>query len=60
MLRWLAIFLSVAVLAAVFGIGGITGDAVQVTRTLLVVFLVVIVGLLLRVASRRAETPPEA
>ncbi len=60
MLRWLAIFLLVAVLAATFGYGAIATDAVGVARVLFVVFLAVDVALLLRFLGRRQEIPPGA
>ena len=40
MLRWAAIFLVVAIAAAVFGFGGIAGDAAWMAKVLLIVFLV--------------------
>ena len=41
MLRWAIIFLIVAIIAAVFGFGGIAGEAAWIAKLLFVVFLVV-------------------
>ena len=41
MLRWAAIFLVVAIVAAVFGFGGIAGDAAWMAKVILVVALVI-------------------
>jgi uncharacterized membrane protein YtjA (UPF0391 family) len=43
MLKWALIFLVVAILAAVFGFGGIAGDAAWIAKILLVVFLILAV-----------------
>ena len=43
MLRWALIFLVVAVLAAVFGFGGIAGESAWIAKILLVVFLILAV-----------------
>jgi len=40
MLRWAIIFLVIAILAAVFGFGGIAGEAAWIAKILLVVFLI--------------------
>ena len=40
MLRWALIFLVVAIIAAVFGFGGIAGEAAWIGKVLLVVFLI--------------------
>jgi uncharacterized membrane protein YtjA (UPF0391 family) len=40
MLRYALIFLVVAIIAAVFGFGGIAGDAAWIAKILLVVFLI--------------------
>jgi uncharacterized membrane protein YtjA (UPF0391 family) len=40
MLRWAAIFLVIALVAAVFGFGGIASDAAGIAKILFVVFLV--------------------
>ena len=44
MLRWAIIFLVVAILAAVFGFGGIAGEAAWIAKILLIVFLILAVG----------------
>ena len=41
MLRWAVIFLVVALVAAVFGFGGIAGDAAWMAKILFVAFLIV-------------------
>ena len=43
MLRWAVIFLVVALLAAVFGFGGIAGAATEIARVLFFLFLVLFV-----------------
>lgn len=43
MLRWSLLFLVVAVVAALFGFGGVEGTAMYAARTLFFVFLVVFV-----------------
>ncbi len=43
MLRWAILFLVVAVIAAVFGFGGIAAAATDIARLLFVVFLVLFV-----------------
>ncbi len=40
MLRWALIFFVVAIVAAIFGFGGIAGDAAWIGKILLVVFLI--------------------
>jgi uncharacterized membrane protein YtjA (UPF0391 family) len=47
MLRWAIIFFVVALAAAVFGFGGIAGDAAWIGKILLVVFLILAVMSLL-------------
>ena len=47
MLRWALIFFVVALVAAIFGFGGIAGDAAWIGRILLFVFLVLAVVSLL-------------
>jgi uncharacterized membrane protein YtjA (UPF0391 family) len=54
MLHWAVVFLVVALLAAVFGFGGIAGTAAGIAKVLFFLFLVLfIVSLLLG----RARTP---
>lgn len=43
MLRWILIFLVVAIAAAVFGFTGIAGAATEIARTLFFIFLVLLV-----------------
>ncbi|MGO9446363.1 MAG: DUF1328 domain-containing protein [Thiobacillaceae bacterium] len=41
MLKWAAIFFVIALVAAVFGFGGIAAGAVEIARVLFFVFLIV-------------------
>lgn len=43
MLRWALIFFVIAIVAAVFGFGGLAGDAAWIGKILLLVFLVLAV-----------------
>lgn len=43
MLRWAIVFFVVALLAAVFGFGGVAGDAAWIGKILLFVFLILAV-----------------
>lgn len=43
MLRWVIIFLVVALIAAVFGFGGIVAGAVSIAKILFFIFLVLFV-----------------
>lgn len=43
MLRWALIFFVVAIVAAIFGFGGVAGDAAWIGKILLFVFLVLAV-----------------
>ena len=53
MLRWALIFLVVALVAAVFGFGGIAGDAEWIAKILFFIFLVVaVVSLVMGRGSR--------
>jgi uncharacterized membrane protein YtjA (UPF0391 family) len=54
MLRWAVVFLIVALVAAVFGFGGIAGEAAWIAKILLFVFLVLFVVSL--VLGRRGST----
>jgi len=47
MLRWAAIFLVIAIIAAIFGFGGIAGTAVGVAKTLFFIFIAICVVLFL-------------
>jgi uncharacterized membrane protein YtjA (UPF0391 family) len=47
MLRWALLFLVVAIIAALFGFGGVAGISVDIARILFFVFLVLFVVSLL-------------
>jgi uncharacterized membrane protein YtjA (UPF0391 family) len=47
MLRWALIFLVVALIAAVFGFGGIAADAAWIAKILFFVFIVLFVASLI-------------
>lgn len=55
MLRWAILFLIVAIIAAVFGFGGIAAAATDIARLLFVVFLVLFVITLF--IGRRSTAP---
>jgi uncharacterized membrane protein YtjA (UPF0391 family) len=55
MLSWALMFFIVAIIAAVFGFGGIAGEAAWIGKVLLVVFL--ILAIISVVAGRRAPSP---
>ena len=55
MLRWALIFLVVALIAAVFGFGGVAADSAWIAKILFFLFLVLFVISLLTGAIR---TPP--
>jgi uncharacterized membrane protein YtjA (UPF0391 family) len=55
MLRWAILFLIVAIIAGVFGFGGIAAAATDVARLLFVVFLALFVIAL--VLGRRGPSP---
>ena len=52
MLRWVVIFLIVAIVAAIFGFGGIAGAAVSIAKTIffiaIVLFLISMVAHMMR------------
>jgi uncharacterized membrane protein YtjA (UPF0391 family) len=55
MLRWALIFFVVAIVAAIFGFGGVAGEAAWIGKILLVVFVVLaIISLLM---GRRTTVP---
>jgi uncharacterized membrane protein YtjA (UPF0391 family) len=55
MLYWAAVFLVIALIAAVFGFGGIAGAAIGVAKILFIVFLALfIISLLLGIGGRRS------
>ena len=43
MLRWALVFFVVAILAAVFGFGGIAGESAWIAKILLIVFVILAV-----------------
>jgi len=53
MLRWAILFLVVALIAALFGFGGIAAGATEIARILFFVFLVLFIVSLLTGAVRR-------
>jgi uncharacterized membrane protein YtjA (UPF0391 family) len=59
MLRWAAGFFIIAIIAAVFGFGGIASDASAIARVLFFVFLVVFLFSLIwgLLTGRRAGPP---
>ncbi len=54
MLRWTVIFLVVALIAAVFGFGGIAAASAGIARILFYIFLILFVASLLGGLIRRA------
>lgn len=57
MLRWALIFFIVAIIAAVFGFGGIAAGATDIARILFFIFLIVfLVSLIMGLA--RGKSPP--
>jgi uncharacterized membrane protein YtjA (UPF0391 family) len=57
MLYWAAMFLVIALVAALFGFGGIAASAVRGARILFFVFLVLFVASLLFGGLRRGPAP---
>jgi uncharacterized membrane protein YtjA (UPF0391 family) len=55
MLRWALLFFVIAIIAAVFGFGGVAGDAAWIGKILLVVFL--ILAIVSVVMGRRTVVP---
>ncbi len=53
MLRWAAIFFVIALIAAVFGFGGIAAGAVDIAKILFFIFLVIFVITLVAGLFRR-------
>ena len=53
MLYWAAVFLIVAIVAAVFGFGGIAAGASTIAKVLFFVFLVVFLAALISGLARR-------
>jgi uncharacterized membrane protein YtjA (UPF0391 family) len=58
MLRWAIIFLVIALIAAVFGFGGIAGEAAWMARILFFVFLVLMVVSFVFGGLRGRGVPP--
>lgn len=59
MLRWAVVFFIVAIIAAIFGFGGIAAGATDIARVLFFLFLVVfLVSLLWGLATGRRTLPP--
>ncbi|WP_422927576.1 DUF1328 domain-containing protein [Singulisphaera sp. PoT] len=56
MLRWAVMFAILAIVAAVFGFGGISNDFAFFAKILLFVFLILFVVSML--AGRRGTSPP--
>jgi uncharacterized membrane protein YtjA (UPF0391 family) len=56
MLRWAVVFLIVAIVAAVFGFGGIAATATDIARILFFVFLVLFVVALIFGRGRPRST----
>jgi len=60
MLRWAAAFLVIAIIAAIFGYGGIAAGSVEIARILFFFFLVAFVASLIwaLVTGRKGGLPP--
>lgn len=58
MWHWAAVFLGVAVVAAIFGFGGDSGSAAGIAQVFFVVFLVVFVITLVRGMMDRRRSAP--
>ena len=57
MLNWALAFLVVAIIAAIFGFGGIAASAVEIAKIIFVVFLVLFLVAAL-MGALRGRTPP--
>ena len=56
MLNWAVVFLVIALIAALFGFGGIAGTAVGIAKLLFFIFLAVfVVSLIMGLAQRRTR-----
>jgi uncharacterized membrane protein YtjA (UPF0391 family) len=54
MLRWALIFLVIAIIAAIFGFGGVAGTAVGIAKILFYVFIAIfVISLLFGLLSSR-------
>lgn len=59
MLRWAITFLIIAIIAAIFGFGGIAATATGIAQILFYIFLVLfLVALLFGLLGGRTPTPP--
>ena len=59
MLRWAITFLIIAIIAAIFGFGGIAATATGIAQILFYIFIVLfLVTLLFRLVSGRNPPPP--
>lgn len=60
MLRWAAVFFVIAIIAAVFGFGGVASGSAEIARVLFFLFLVVFIVSLIwgLVSGRRGGVPP--
>jgi uncharacterized membrane protein YtjA (UPF0391 family) len=60
MLRWAAAFFIIAIIAAIFGFGGIASGSVEIARVLFFLFLVVFIVSLIwgLLTGRRGGVPP--
>lgn len=59
MLRWAAAFFIIAIIAAVFGFGGIAAGSAEIARVLFFLFLVIfVVSLLWGLLAGRRSAPP--
>jgi uncharacterized membrane protein YtjA (UPF0391 family) len=56
MLNWAVVFLVIALIAALFGFGGIAGTAVGIAKLLFFIFLAVfVISLIMGLAQRRTR-----
>jgi uncharacterized membrane protein YtjA (UPF0391 family) len=58
MLRWALLFLVIAIIAAVFGFGGVASDAAWIAKILFVVFLILFLISLVFGGWRGGVPPP--
>lgn len=59
MLNWMITFFVLAVLAAVFGFGGLAGTFAEIAKFLAIIFVVLFVaGLVYNMITGRKATPP--
>jgi uncharacterized membrane protein YtjA (UPF0391 family) len=57
LLRWAVVFFIVAVIAAIFGFGGVASGAADIARVLFFIFLVIfLVSLIMGLVSGRRPT----